>query len=113
MIFCESLVPPKDKPMHPNFDRRDVYLITQNALADGTYLDYLRAQYFRSAQVDPPFFREFLAAYWWAFFFPAFGLCALWVLMDFIRATPHRNPHRNYRRLCLVVIFGIILSPEA
>jgi tetratricopeptide (TPR) repeat protein len=56
MIFCESFVPPKDKPMDPNFDRRDVYLITQNALADGTYLDYLRAQYFRSAQHDPPFF---------------------------------------------------------
>ena len=48
MIFCESFVPPKDKPMDPKFDRRDVYLITQNALADGTYLDYLRAQYFRS-----------------------------------------------------------------
>jgi tetratricopeptide (TPR) repeat protein len=60
MIFCESFVPPKDKPMDPNFDRRDVYLITQNALADGTYLDYLRAQYFRSAQSDPPFFSELL-----------------------------------------------------
>jgi tetratricopeptide (TPR) repeat protein len=59
MIFCESFVPPKDKPMDPNFDRRDVYLITQNALADGTYLDYLRAQYFRSAQQDPPFFSRF------------------------------------------------------
>ena len=56
MIFCESFVPPKDKPMDPDFDRRDCYLITQNALADGTYLDYLRAQYFRSAQHDPPFF---------------------------------------------------------
>ncbi|HEX7576522.1 MAG TPA: DUF2723 domain-containing protein [Verrucomicrobiae bacterium] len=59
MIFCESFVPPKDKPMDPNFDRRDVYLITQNALADGTYLDYLRSQYFRSAQQDPPFFSRF------------------------------------------------------
>jgi len=56
MIFCESFVPAKDKPMDPNYDRRDVYLITQNALADGTYLDYLRSQYFRSAQHDPPFF---------------------------------------------------------
>ncbi len=35
-----------------------VYLITQNALADGTYLDYLRAQYNRSKQIDPPFFSE-------------------------------------------------------
>ena len=42
----------------PNFDRRDVYLITQNALADGTYLNYIRAQYNRSAQIDPPFFQE-------------------------------------------------------
>ena len=60
MIFCESFVPAKDKPMDPNFDRRDVYLITQNALADGTYLDYLRSQYFRSAQHDPPFFSELI-----------------------------------------------------
>jgi tetratricopeptide (TPR) repeat protein len=59
MIFCESFVPAKDKPMDPAYDRRDVYLITQNALADGTYLDYLRAQYFRSAQLDPPFFSRF------------------------------------------------------
>ena len=65
MIFCESFVPPKDKPMDPNYDRRDVYLITQNALADGTYLDYLRSQYFRSQQHDPPFFSRlfrFMAA---------------------------------------------------
>jgi tetratricopeptide (TPR) repeat protein len=60
MIFCESFVPPGCKPMDPKFDRRDVYIITQNALADGTYLDYIRAQYNRSTQQDPPFFREFL-----------------------------------------------------
>jgi len=60
MIFCESFVPPSCKPMDPNFDRRDVYLITQNALADSTYLQYLRAQYFRSAQKDPLFFQELL-----------------------------------------------------
>ena len=61
MIFCESFIPHKDQPLQDQkFDRRDVYLITQNALADGTYLDYLRAQYNRSQQVDPPFFREFL-----------------------------------------------------
>src|SRR5262249_10469666 len=40
--------------------RRDVYIITQNALADGTYLDYIRAQYNRSTQIDPPFFQELL-----------------------------------------------------
>jgi Flp pilus assembly protein TadD len=56
MIFCESFVPSKCKPRDPNFDRRDVYVITQNALADGTYLEYIRAHYNRSAQIDTPFF---------------------------------------------------------
>jgi len=60
MIFCESFTPPEGKPLDPKFDRRDVYLITQNALADNTYLDYLRAQYFRSAQIDPPFFSKLI-----------------------------------------------------
>jgi tetratricopeptide (TPR) repeat protein len=59
MIFCESFTPPEDKPNDPKFDRRDVYIITQNALADGTYLNYIRAHYNRSAQVDPPFFQNF------------------------------------------------------
>jgi tetratricopeptide (TPR) repeat protein len=60
MIFCESFIPHRCQPyLDQKFDRRDVYLITQNALADGTYLDYLRAQYNRSQQQDPPFFREF------------------------------------------------------
>ena len=59
MIFCESFIPPQ-KRRNPNFDRRDVYLITQNALADGTYLSYIRAHYNRSAQNDPPFFQNFL-----------------------------------------------------
>jgi len=58
MIFCESFVPASCKPMDPLYDRRDVYIITQNALADGTYLEYIRSQYFRSAQIDPPFFSE-------------------------------------------------------
>ncbi len=57
MIFCESFIPPKNK-LDPNFDRRDVYLITQNALADKTYLDYIRAHYNRSAHTDPYFFSE-------------------------------------------------------
>lgn len=60
MIFCESFIPPRCKPRDPNFDRRDVYLITQNALADLTYLCYLRSQYNRSKQIDPPFFQELL-----------------------------------------------------
>ena len=61
MIFCESFIPHNCQPVEDQkFDRRDCYLITQNALADGTYLDYLRSQYNRSQQIDPPFFREFL-----------------------------------------------------
>ena len=59
MIFCESFIPHRCQPeQDQKFDRRDVYLITQNALADGTYLDYFRAQYNRSQQIDPPFFQR-------------------------------------------------------
>jgi len=60
MIFCESFIPPRCKPLDPNFDRRDVYIITQNALADGTYLMYIRSHYNKSAQIpyDKPFFQE-------------------------------------------------------
>jgi len=108
MIFCESFVPAKDKPMDPNFDRRDVYLITQNALADGTYLDYLRAQYFRSAQVDPPFFSEFLALYGLSFIAGGLLLCALWILTDFIRVNPRRNRSAIIIGSVWVVIFGVI-----
>ena len=57
MIFCESFIPPKCKPRDPDFDRRDVYIITQNALADQTYLEYIRAHYNRSTQIDSPFFQ--------------------------------------------------------
>jgi tetratricopeptide (TPR) repeat protein len=58
-IFCDSFIPTRCKPeQDQKFDRRDCYLITQNALADGTYLDYLRSQYNRSKQIDPPFFSE-------------------------------------------------------
>jgi len=58
-IFCDSFIPHNCQPVQDQkFDRRDCYLITQNALADGTYLDYLRAQYNRSKQIDPPFFSE-------------------------------------------------------
>ncbi len=59
IIFCESFIPHYCQPKQDQkFDRRDVYIITQNALADNTYLDYLRAQYYRSHQPDPPFFSE-------------------------------------------------------
>ena len=58
MIFSESFTP-AEKKHDEKFDRRDVYLITQNALADQTYLNYIRAHYNRSAQIDPPFFVDF------------------------------------------------------
>ncbi len=59
MIFCESFTDARHR-LDPGFDRRDVYIITQNALADNTYLDYIRAHYNRSAQSDPPFFLSML-----------------------------------------------------
>ena len=59
MIFCDSFTPHKCQPTaDQRFDRRDVYIITQNAVADSTYACYIRAQYDRSAQIDPPFFQE-------------------------------------------------------
>ncbi|MGD0813766.1 MAG: DUF2723 domain-containing protein [Verrucomicrobiota bacterium] len=62
MIFSESFIPHSCQPVQDqHFDRRDVYIITQNALADNTYLDYIRAQFNRSAQIDPPFFQNFLS----------------------------------------------------
>ena len=45
LIFCESRVPPKDRFHDKTFDRSDVYIITQNALADGTYMSYIRDHY--------------------------------------------------------------------
>ncbi|HYG23007.1 MAG TPA: DUF2723 domain-containing protein [Verrucomicrobiae bacterium] len=63
MIFADSFIPNSCKPeVDPVFDRRDVYIITQNALADGTYLQYIRAHYFRSDEYkyDTYFFQELL-----------------------------------------------------
>lgn len=51
MIYVESQVPPRAKtqlPKYPEsgtFDRRDVYIITQNALADRVYLNSVRDHY--------------------------------------------------------------------
>ena len=52
MIFCESRVKPQDRYHDKNlpgdggsFDRSDVYIITQNALADNTYMSYIRDHY--------------------------------------------------------------------
>src|SRR5438445_5985341 len=59
MIFCESFTPHHCQPAEDQtFDRRDVCIITQNALADPPYLNYIRAHYNRSAQIDPLFFSE-------------------------------------------------------
>jgi tetratricopeptide (TPR) repeat protein len=53
MIFCESFAKPEnrfrdshfDAAGGSQFDRRDVYIITQNALADSTYMSYIRDHY--------------------------------------------------------------------
>ena len=57
MIFCESRVKPQDRYQSSHllpkdgfkpgrtFDRSDVYIITQNALADNTYMSYIRDHY--------------------------------------------------------------------
>ena len=61
IVFCESFTPHNCQPvLDQKFDRRDVYVITQNALADGTYLQYIRAHYNRSTEIDRPFFSELL-----------------------------------------------------
>lgn len=63
MIFCDSFIPHRCQPIFDqNYDRRDVYIITQNALADPTYLQYIRSQYYASdeKQYDTPFFQEVL-----------------------------------------------------
>lgn len=44
MIFVDSFQPRQWK-VDPNFDRRDLYIITQNALADQTYMNYIRDHY--------------------------------------------------------------------
>jgi len=44
MILGESTQPPALK-RDPDFDRRDLYIITQNALGEPTYMKYLRDQY--------------------------------------------------------------------
>jgi tetratricopeptide (TPR) repeat protein len=44
MILGESLQPPSVK-RDPSFDRRDLYIITQNALSEPNYMKYLRDHY--------------------------------------------------------------------
>lgn len=55
MIFCESQQPKQFKH-EPDFDRSDLYIITQNALADLSYAKYIRDQYddrFRPKKFTP------------------------------------------------------------
>lgn len=61
MIFVESQVPPRAKsqfakyPESATFDRSDVYIITQNALADSTYMNYIRDHYdYSRPRADDP-----------------------------------------------------------
>jgi tetratricopeptide (TPR) repeat protein/F0F1-type ATP synthase assembly protein I len=61
MIFVESFAPPSAKshiakcPDSGTFDRRDVYIITQNALADSTYMAYIRDHYdYSRPRADDP-----------------------------------------------------------
>ncbi len=44
MILGESTLPPKQR-IDPSFDRRDLYILTQNALTDRFYLAYIHDQY--------------------------------------------------------------------
>ncbi len=44
LIFGESSLPP-NRRIDPAFDRRDLYILTQNGLADRFYLAYIRDQY--------------------------------------------------------------------
>jgi len=79
MIFVESFAPPGAKSVFPKcpdsatFDRRDVYIITQNALADSTYMAYIRDHYDYSRPTlnDPktladrgPVYRALFSAAW-------------------------------------------------
>ena len=79
MILAESRVRPdnrfRDRHLDPeggrNFDRRDVYIITQNALADNTYMSYIRDHYdySRPNPNDPKTLENFLpwqrALFYW------------------------------------------------
>ena len=60
MIFCESRVAPGDRHFDKNFDRSDVYIITQNALADQTYMCYIRDHYDYSRPKNKKFFQRLL-----------------------------------------------------
>lgn len=59
MIFVESFQPKKWR-IDPEFDRRDLYLITQNALADQTYMNYIRGHYDVNREKMDRWYHKFL-----------------------------------------------------
>ncbi|MGB7839099.1 MAG: DUF2723 domain-containing protein, partial [Terrimicrobiaceae bacterium] len=59
MIFGESAQPPKNK-RDPAFDRRDLYIITQNALGERNYMRYLRDHYTAARPKPSGFFEQWL-----------------------------------------------------
>ncbi|MFI0347874.1 MAG: protein O-mannosyl-transferase family [Chthoniobacterales bacterium] len=59
MVFGESFEKPSDK-RDPNFDRRDLYIVTQNALADHLYNQYIRSQYSNERPVTFNWFERLL-----------------------------------------------------
>ena len=59
MIFGESAQPAALKH-DPNFDRRDLYIITQNALGESNYMKYLRDHYTSARPVPKSAFEKWL-----------------------------------------------------
>jgi tetratricopeptide (TPR) repeat protein len=59
MIFGESSQPAKRK-RDPSFDRRDLYIITQNALGEPNYMKYLRDQYTQARPTPANAFERWL-----------------------------------------------------
>lgn len=58
-IFCESAQDPRWK-RDKDFDRRDLYIITQNALADNTYMKYIRGHYDEARRTEYNWFERWL-----------------------------------------------------
>jgi len=58
-IFCESAQNPRWK-RDKNFNRLDLYIITQNALADNTYMKYIRGHYDESRRTEYNWFERWL-----------------------------------------------------
>jgi tetratricopeptide (TPR) repeat protein len=60
MIFCESQVAPQNRFQDKQFDRSDIYILAQNALADTTYMSYIRDQYDFSRPTNTGLFQRLL-----------------------------------------------------